>query len=170
MKLETKDRNPETGPLLGPTTIVGAVFAHSGLETFPKDDKFIQDFFRKSKQRHRYSNLLQNFIFDEVSIYPYSCRLDEALGRLRLAGSLTWTYSGGGRAPKYWLGQKEREGWIELALKYDSSEKTQKLLKELGKKFKKAAKKFCVEEKRKIEKSLIHPRKKKFITIFASKK
>jgi hypothetical protein len=166
---ENKELNLETKSHLSPMTVVGAVFAHSGLETFPKEMKFLQDFFRKSKENRRYSNLLKDFVFSEVDIYPYSRRLAECMGKLELARSLTWTYSGGGRAAKYRMEKGSRDQEIKIALEKNPSKKTQKLLKELGKNFRKASKRFYIQEEKEIEKSLIRPRKKKFWTIFTSK-
>lgn len=169
MRVEQGGTNLETEAHLSPMTVVGSVFAHSGLETFPKDGKFLQDFFRKSKENHRYSNLLEDFVFSKYDIYPYSRKLAGSLQKLELAGSLSWTYSGGGRANKYRMDQESRDQEIKIALEKDPSEKTQKLLKKLGRNFKKAVKKFYIQEEKEIEKSLIRPRKKKFLTIFTSK-
>ena len=171
MNVERKGQNLETESLLSTMTVVGSVFARSGLETFPKNGKFLQDFFRKSKENKRYSNLLQDFVFSTVDIYPYSRKLAGSLQKLELALSLNWTSSsGGGRASKYHMNQESRDQEIKIALGNDPSKKTQRLLKELGRNFKKATKKFYIEEEKKMEKSLIHPRKKKSFTIFSSKK
>ncbi len=165
-----KDQNLESEPLLSPMTVVGSVFAHSRLETFPKDGKFLQDFFRKSKENKCYCNLLQDFVFSEVDVYPYSRKLASSLQNLELAHSLTWTCSGGMRASKYRMNKESRDQEIEIAFKKDPSKKTQKLLKELGQDFKKASKDFYIQEEKEIEESLIRPRKKKSFTIFSSKK
>ena len=171
MNAERKIQNLETESLLSPMTVIGSVFARSGLETFPKNGKFLQDFFRKSKENKRYSNLLQDFIFSEVDIYPYSRKIAGSLQKLELARSLAWTSSsGGGRAPKYRMDQESRDQEIKIALEKDPSKNTQKLLKELGRNFKKASKRFYIQEEKEMEKSLIHPRKRKFFTIFSSKK
>lgn len=170
MKLERREQNIEVEKPLNSVAVVGAVFAYSGLETFPYEMKFLQDFFRKFKEKRRYSKLLQDLSYSKPGrdIYPFSRDLSECISILNFV--LTWNEVGGGRAAKYRMDQESRDEAIKLVLSDAPSEKDQKLLKELGKNFKKAVKKFYVQEEKEIEKSFIHPRKKKFLTIFTSKR
>ena len=173
MKLERREHSIEVEKPLNSVAAVSAVFAYSGLETFPYKMKFLQDFFRESKEKRRYSKLLQDLSYSKPGhdIYPFSRDLSECMSILNFV--LAWNEPGGMRATKYRVDQESRDEMIKLVLHDAPSEKDQKLLKELGKNFKKAVKKFYIQEEKEIEKSFSHPRKihpiqKKFFTIFSS--
>ncbi len=148
MSIEKEKSNLETKSHLDPVDIVGAIFAHSGLDSFPFNTRFLHDFFRKTQKSHRYSSLLEKFAFTPRGVDDlYSRRLDLDLLMLMKEDSLEWVPKGMNFG-KLRMSDKARKEKIDAALKGDPSKKTQKLLKELGERFKKEVKRFYIEEKK----------------------
>jgi len=72
-----------------PQDVVGAIFAYSGLETFPSDREKLHRFMRETKQGEG-AELLEPFVFSEgVDIYPFSRLLESVLMQLQLGGWLS---------------------------------------------------------------------------------
>lgn len=147
-KVEQGGTNSETKPSLDPVDIVGVVFAHSGLDSFHFDGRFLQAFFQKAKKSRRYSDLLKEFASSPLDVDNlYSHRLGLVLTRLILEGSLKWEPKGMNFG-ELRMSEKVRKEKIDDVLKVDPSKKTQKLLKELGVKFKKEVEEFYIKEKK----------------------
>jgi len=72
-----------------PQDVIGAIFAYSGLETFPSERKQLHKFIREEK-RGEGAELLEPFVFSEgVDLYPFSRPLESVLMQLQLGGWLS---------------------------------------------------------------------------------
>ncbi len=72
-----------------PQDVIGAIFAYSGLETFPSDRKQLHRFILQEKTGEG-AELLEPFVFSEgVDLYPFSRLLESVLMQLQLGGWLS---------------------------------------------------------------------------------
>lgn len=72
-----------------PQDVIGAIFAYSGLETFPSDREQLHQFIRQEKTGEG-AELLEPFVFSEgVDLYPFSRLLESVLMQLQLGGWLS---------------------------------------------------------------------------------
>jgi len=149
-KVEEGKTDLENKPSLEATDIVGAVFAHSGLDSFPFNTIFLNGFFQKAKESRRYSELLKEFLpspLDVDNLYSHGVGL--ILTRLVWEGSLKWVAINEMKnLGQIKMSEKARKEKIENVLKLNPSKKTQKLLKELGVKFKEEVEKLYPKEKK----------------------
>ena len=71
-----------------PQDVIGAIFAYSGLETFPSDRQKLHKFIRDKKVEGK--ELLEPFVFSEgVDLFPFSRLLESVFMQLQLAGCLS---------------------------------------------------------------------------------
>jgi len=114
-----------------PQDVIGAIFAYSGLETFPSDRKELHQFIRLEKAGDGVE-LLEPFVFSEgVDLYPFSRLLESVLMQLQLGGWLS------AKNPEYdhfgLTGDKRKD--IKKKVNERFSPKQLSVLEKIGKEF-----------------------------------
>lgn len=137
--------------------IVGSVFAYSELETFTSDRKFIHTFFLDSKEKKEFSELLNDFVFSEVDIYPFSRPLELTINKLALAKSIVAENPVYGRfRMKDDARLKEKNIIDEKITDKEKLDNLVGLLVKLGNDFKDASDKYDEEEEQNKKDMVIH--------------
>lgn len=89
-----------------PQDVIGAIFAYSGLDTFPSDRKLLHRFIQGEKKGEG-AELLEPFVFSEgVDLYPFSRLLESVLMQLQLGG---WLSAKNPEYEKFGMTEKIRE-------------------------------------------------------------
>ena len=114
-----------------PQDVIGAIFAYSGLETFPSDRKELHRFIRE-KKRGEGAELLDSFVFSEgVDLYPFSRLFESVLMQLQLGG---WLSAKNPEYDRFGLTEDKRKE-IKEKVNERFSPKQLSVLEKIGKEF-----------------------------------